>query len=90
MHLVANIIESGCNKNFMAKRISCSYIFLGDSAGSTDYKFGLSVGRGFLAVDRLINSMQEYHYDFDEIASNYQTYWNKIISCEFNKGPFCH
>ncbi|VEB36776.1 alanine racemase [Legionella sainthelensi] len=70
------------------KEFHVPIFFLGDSAGSTDYKFGLSVGRGFLAVDRLINSMQEYHYDFDEIASNYQTYWNKIISCEFNKGPF--
>lgn len=61
--------------------------FLGDSAGSTDYKFGLSVGRGFLAVDVLTNTIQNYNYDFDKISSNYQTYWNSIISREFNKGP---
>ncbi|KTD55773.1 alanine racemase [Legionella santicrucis] len=69
------------------KNLYVPIFFLGDSAGSTDYKFGLSVGRGFLAVDMLINSMQYYCYDFDKIVSNYQIYWNKIISCEFNKGP---
>ncbi|KTC81935.1 alanine racemase [Legionella cincinnatiensis] len=69
------------------KNLHVPLFFIGDSAGSTDYKFGLSVGRGFLAVDMLINSMQYYRYDFDKIASNYQTYWNKIIFCEFNKGP---
>lgn len=61
--------------------------FLGDSAGSTDYKFGLSVGRGFLAVDMLVNSILQDQSNFDKIASDYQTYWKNIIFREFNKGP---
>lgn len=69
------------------KDFDAPIFFLGDSAGSTDYKFGLSVGRGFLAVDVLTNSMQHYNYDFDQIVSTYQTYWNSVISREFNKGP---
>jgi alanine racemase len=60
--------------------------FLGDSAGSTDYKFGLSVGRGFLAVDKVVDSLLQHQYDIDAVSSDYQAYWDSIISREFNKG----
>ncbi len=60
--------------------------FLGDSAGSTDYKFGLSVGRGFLAVEELTNSIINSSHDFEKIISNYQKYWDGVIHREFNKG----
>lgn len=69
------------------KDFDASIFFLGDSAGSTDYKFGLSLGRGFLAVDMVTNSMQRNHNDFDKVSASYQTYWNSVISREFNKGP---
>jgi hypothetical protein len=69
------------------ENMNAPIFFLGDSAGSTDYKFGLSVGRGFLAVDVLTNLIQHCNYNFDKIASNYQDYWDSVISREFNKGP---
>lgn len=62
--------------------------FLGDSAGSTDYKFGISVGRGLLAVDMLLNSINENPTSLDTVSVEYQHYWNKVIAREFNKGPF--
>lgn len=74
-------------KIFWENDISFPVFFLGDSAGSTDYKFGLSMGRGFLAGNVLTTAMQEHNYDFDRIAEHYQIYWNSVISREFNQGP---
>jgi len=67
-------------------RCELPIFFIGDSAGSTDYKFGLSVGRGLFSVDMLTGSINSNNCDFDVIATNYQSYWDKIISREFNKG----
>lgn len=61
--------------------------FLGDSAGSTDYKSGLSLGRGLLAVQELSQLMMEHSDDFAKISPRFQTYWNNIVRREFNKGP---
>ncbi len=61
--------------------------FLGDSAGSTDYKSGLSMGRGLLSVQSLSQLINKYSDDFSKIIPYFQAYWEKVISREFNKGP---
>lgn len=66
-------------------QLTTPLIFLGDSAGGTDYKLGLGAGRGFLAVAELINLMHNYDYNFNKVSLAYQTYWDKIIENEFNK-----
>ena len=72
---------------FVLGNQSIPLFFLGDSAGSTDYKFGLSVGRGFLAVEEVTASMIYHKNDFAHIALHLQNYWHTVISREFNKGP---
>ncbi|OAI46489.1 alanine racemase [Gammaproteobacteria bacterium SCGC AG-212-F23] len=59
--------------------------FLGDSAGSTDYKLGLSVGRGLLSAQTLSELLTKYTNDFSKIISDFKIYWNDIIKNEFNK-----
>ncbi len=67
--------------------INCPLFFLGDSAGSTDYKFGLSVGRGLLAAQQLSSVLTRHPHDLSFLRANYQAYWNEVIKREFNKGP---
>lgn len=61
--------------------------FVGDSAGSTDYKLGLSLGRGLLAVQKLSKAI----FDNDSVSEDpghvYQRDWNRVLDQEFNKGP---
>lgn len=45
---VASVAKIGKHK------ISTPIYFVGDSAGSTDYKLGLSGGRGLLCVDAIV------------------------------------
>ena len=61
--------------------------FLGDSAGSTDYKLGLSMGRGLLSVQALSQFIIEYSNDFSKIAPQFQEYWERVVMREFNQGP---
>lgn len=61
--------------------------FLGDSAGSTDYKSGLSMGRGLLSVQALSQYIINHTDDFSIIVPNFQSYWEQILNREFNKGP---
>ncbi len=61
--------------------------FLGDSAGSTDYKLGLSMGRGLLSVQALSQFIIEHSDDFSKIVPQFQDYWEKLVVREFNKGP---
>jgi Alr-MurF fusion protein len=61
--------------------------FLGDSAGSTDYKLGLSMGRGLLSVQALSQSISNYDNDFTKITAHFQAYWDNIVQREFNKSP---
>ncbi|MBI2785149.1 MAG: alanine racemase [Legionella longbeachae] len=61
--------------------------FLGDSAGSTDYKSGLSMGRGLLSVQALSQFINKHSDDFLKITSDFQVYWEKVKIREFNKGP---
>lgn len=60
--------------------------FLGDSAGSTDYKSGLSMGRGLLSVQALSQLILHYSDDFTKIITNFQERWATILQREFNKG----
>jgi alanine racemase len=64
---------------------NCPLFFVGDSAGSTDYKFGLSVGRGFLAASYLAQACKLP--DMAQVMAQYQAYWDKVVANEFNKGP---
>ena len=61
--------------------------FLGDSAGSTDYKSGLSMGRGLLSVQSLTKSIVTHSGDFSKITPDFQAYWENVIVREFNKSP---
>ncbi|MBA2655423.1 MAG: alanine racemase [Tatlockia sp.] len=61
--------------------------FLGDSAGSTDYKSGLSMGRGLLSVQALSQLISKYTDDFAKITPHFQAYWKNVVSREFNKSP---
>ena len=58
--------------------------FVGDASGGTDYKLGLSLGRGLLAVDELTSLMKKNPKDS---VDTFQHYWDKVISSEFGKGP---
>ncbi len=60
------------------------YFFLGDSAGGTDYKMGLSGGRGLLAVDFVVEALSQ-GVPFAKNA--YQMYWQEVIDKEFNRDP---
>lgn len=53
---------------------NCPLFFVGDSAGSTDYKFGLSVGRGLLAAQQLTATLTHYSHDFGSVRAEYQAY----------------
>ena len=61
--------------------------FLGDSAGSTDYKSGLSMGRGLLSVQALSQLINKYSDDFSKITPHFQAYWENVVLREFNKSP---
>jgi hypothetical protein len=61
--------------------------FVGDSAGSTDYKMGLSMGRGLLATQYLASSIRRHESNFHQVATDYQTYWDNVVVREFNQGP---
>jgi|GEM_PF-1924439 len=69
------------------EQIDTPLFFVGDSAGSTDYKLGLSMGRGLLSVQELVKYQQTNLYDFTKVALDYQVYWSTVIASEFNKGP---
>jgi Alr-MurF fusion protein len=61
-------------------------LFVGDSAGSTDYRFGLSLGRGLLAADHIVSSLKQSSGAIHEVATNYQAYWEKdVLPIEFNQ-----
>lgn len=59
--------------------------FVGDSAGSTDYRSGLSLGRGFLSAQELSKNI--INYGLIESLQTYQNYWDTLLIREFNKGP---
>ena len=61
--------------------------FLGDSAGSTDYKSGLSLGRGLLSVQALSQSIIKHSDDFSKITPHFQAYWENVVLREFSKSP---
>lgn len=58
-------------------------VFVGDSAGGTDYRLGLSLGRGLLAALHL----SEYSDNIELLIQNYQEYWTNVIEKEFRKEP---
>jgi hypothetical protein len=67
--------------NVVAKKEEKNIFFMGDSAGGTDYKFGLNLGRGMIAIDDLLNQPFSKERFFEE----YQKYWDSILKNEFNQ-----
>lgn len=63
---------------------NCPVFFIGDSAGSTDYKSGLSMGRGLLSA-KILSSLMIQFDDMTKIISSFQDYWKTIIDREFNQ-----
>ena len=57
-------------------------VYIGDALGSTDYRLGLSLGRGLLMSDYLTNIINERN-----VLDKLQTYWDEIIDKEFKKEP---
>lgn len=49
-------------------------IFIGDSAGYTDFNIGISLGRGLLADLFLIESIKA-NKDMKLVCEEYQKYW---------------
>merc|ERR1712096_176440 len=65
-------------------------VFLGDSAGGTDYKKGLSGMRGQVACVTFVGYMLEclqkshsWYQAFDQASGRYQAYWNGVLEREF-------
>ena len=56
--------------------------FVGDSAGSTDYTWGLSGSRGLLAADYIGENLYE---GVEGVLLKYQKYWTNVIATEFDK-----
>jgi len=53
--------------------------------GATDYKLGLSLGRGLLAVacfSRYFKGILD-----EPVLDKYTTYWRTVLQEEFNQGP---
>ncbi len=68
------------------KEIQCPLFFVGDSAGSTDYKLGLSAGRGFFSAKMIAISLMRNKNDMQKVKKNYQKYWDSVVMFEFNHG----
>ena len=61
---------------------NCAIVYVGDSAGGTDYRLGMSLGRGLLSVEEIT----KYTRCGDErMIGEYQKYWTKMIETEFRK-----
>lgn len=60
-------------------------LFLGDACGSTDYKQGLSLGRGLINVVHLIEKMRVTTDAFIDLIHFQNNYWQKVVSGEFNQ-----
>jgi hypothetical protein len=59
--------------------------FVGDSAGGTDYKLGLSLGRGLLAAEHIVAKWRENTFKWDDTLKLYSIYWSNVIEREFEQ-----
>jgi len=66
------------------RRLDRPLFYFGDSAGSTDYKLGLSLGRGVCAVKDSFDLAGPY-IDVEELAQIYTNYWKEVIKTEFDQ-----
>lgn len=94
-----NDIDTDKIKVYYAKRYEYAYqdvafpnnrhvplMFVGDSAGSTDYKLGLSLGRGLLAADMITQALRIPNATPKDTMKRYQKYWeNQVLPQEFNQ-----
>lgn len=60
-------------------------LFVGDSAGGTDYKLGLSLGRGLITTMNLVHEMKNANQiAFKAIVEFFNGYWGNVVATEFN------
>ena len=59
--------------------------FVGDSVGSTDYKLGMSLGRGLLAAEAIVDNLVETKLDWARSSDWYNKYWNLVVLNEFDQ-----
>jgi len=67
-------------------------MFVGDAAGGTDYRLGLSGSRGLMAgtfiaesLLSLVQSGASWEESLWGAMSSYQTWWNKLVEVEFSQ-----
>lgn len=61
-------------------------LFIGDSCGFTDYKLGLSLGRGLLVTKHLASKMKSSrNVAFSKIIGFFNECWEQIVAKEFNQ-----
>jgi len=58
-------------------------VFVGDSMGGTDYKYGLNLGRGLYSAYNLVEFLTKTQANVPYALEEYQKYWNNVIATEF-------
>jgi Alr-MurF fusion protein len=61
-------------------------LFIGDACGGTDYKFGISLGRGLLTAKHLSEEMKlKGKVAFEDVVKFHNKNWQKIVKIELGK-----
>lgn len=61
-------------------------LFIGDACGGTDYKLGISLGRGIITAMQLTDRIQgERSVAFPGLVDFYNQNWQQVIATEFNQ-----
>ena len=58
-------------------------VFVGDSMGGTDYKYGLNLGRGLYSAYNLVEFLTKSPANIPHALEEYQKYWNHVVANEF-------
>lgn len=69
-----------------ASYLNIPFLFIGDSSGCTDFRYGLSLGRGLLATKQLIHEIKaRQNIAFKGIVDFYNEQMRHVIATEYNQ-----